>query len=701
MKFLANIPEKTTTVIWKLQFIVWGFLLFSYYIIASNLPKVEKREYLVSEFYVMIAVSLLFIILGHIKKLAYSRIPVYGYMLSAVCAIYAGYRYISYTSLQSYMQKPLLLLALVAAIYIVFLSINTIMGVFYRTILEPIFHKTQFIASLICLAVIAFIFFYFLPASTFFSNYSEFAFPFQLLVIAFISNILFWSLIPALFCAVIREKYYYKIYFALFSVLIGIYAQYMIFNTNLGTLCGEPYHVDRNILLCIVNTLVWVLIVVGIQILGTKKKEVFYSVAKYLAVFVGLIHLVTYVTMILQADERTFKYLEVNFDYEDMFKVGADKNTIVFIIDAADNTYVEELMDREHSILDEFHDFTVYTNTCSVYDYTFMSLLQIATNVPFRNDVNNLERREIAWNTDYVKEYYKRLHEDGYKVEFFNFDNENTNYVLGMLDNAYFSEDGKDPNITYISYKKLRSDLSSLSKYMTFPTLLKGLAHIENVDLYNIVVRQCNSNCYANEEFDDKLNLSLGDHDKYVMYQHIAGCHPPDDNVDAFSYCMEIVNKYITQMKELGVYDDATIIVTSDHGTHDSSDITGKDMFASTPIFLIKQPGKTQEKYDVTSAPMYFTDIMPTILYCADLYDANSDADEALFGKTIFDYKEGDLRERTWYDRVNDPNYPKVGVYNTYYGYTYTGDYEEFKRVVENGENLTIYPVQIQNDGLY
>ncbi|MGN0347554.1 MAG: hypothetical protein ACI4DU_09750, partial [Lachnospiraceae bacterium] len=403
-KILMWVPEKITKWCWRLQAILWVLLIGAYTLIQMQLPKVEKREYLAEYFPVIIGITAVVILAGHIKKLAYTKIPFYGYLCSAVIAIYGGYRYISYTGLQSYLKKPLLLVALAGAVYILFLAVNTLMGLAYRFLLEPVFHKKQFLSGLLVFGVINFILYYYLPASTFFANYTEFGFPYQLLAIAFISNYLMWTIMPAMLMGVLRKEIFDTAYLLVFAVLAGIYVQYMFFNTNLGTINGEKYHWTGHVALGLVNALIWLALFAGILILGKKKMVLAGKIATYGAVFIGLIHLVTYATLFVGKESTYFHYVDVNFSYEDQFHVGKENNIIVFIIDAADNEFLTQLCEQDAEVLSQYKDFTFYTDTCSVYDYTYMSLLQMVTNVPFNNEVNNLERREIAWNTPHATE---------------------------------------------------------------------------------------------------------------------------------------------------------------------------------------------------------------------------------------------------------------------------------------------------------
>ena len=101
---------------------------------------------------------------------------------------------------------------------------------------------------------------------------------------------------------------------------------------------------------------------------------------------------------------------------------------------------------------------------------------------------------------------------------------------------------------------------------------------------------------------------------------------------------------------------------------------------------------------------------MPTLLYEAGLYygdsapvnetkndDQKTLYDTDTFGRTVFDYKDGDQRERTWYNRRYDSAYPKREKYNVYYGYTYTGNTETLEKMVEEGQQ-TVYTVPMKNE---
>ncbi len=124
-------------------------------------------------------------------------------------------------------------------------------------------------------------------------------------------------------------------------------------------------------------------------------------------------------------------------------------------------------------------------------------------------------------------------------------------------------------------------------------------------------------------------------------------------------------------MKELGVYDDSLIIIISDHGIHDGVDGISFPK-ASTPLFLIKEQNINRNEICLNNSPIYHEDIIPTILVNCGLY---YEGDEKIIGNSIYDFKEGDLRERIWYDR--DFNSDSI------LAFSYTGNTEDLEFQVE------------------
>ena len=141
------------------------------------------------------------------------------------------------------------------------------------------------------------------------------------------------------------------------------------------------------------------------------------------------------------------------------------------------------------------------------------------------------------------------------------------------------------------------------------------------------------------------------------------------------------MQSYTDQLKELGLYDDAVIIVTGDHGMHSAPD--------NMPIFYIKQAGEHHDEMQHSSAPIHHSDYLATCLKASGLW---KDGDEELFGRSVFDIGEDEERERLVFQRytfkyagkiewehLSDKNHD-----GALFGYYFTGDMDDLVRHEES-----------------
>ena len=200
---------------------------------------------------------------------------------------------------------------------------------------------------------------------------------------------------------------------------------------------------------------------------------------------------------------------------------------------------------------------------------------------------------------------------------------------------------------------------------------------------------------YSYTDFFDHLKkdgLTVDDTDKkYIQMIHLRGAHAPytsnakgeykedasrEENIAGYMYMIE---EYMNQMKAAGLYDDATIIVTADHGDKGSN---------MQVVYFIKEPGATGDAYATNSAPISHTDFPGTILHAIG-------ADYSQYGTSIYDWNEGDKRERQCSVVGRDANtYPLVpcysdlglGSHNFWKTFTYTGDNDDLMKVIKRNK---------------
>lgn len=510
---------------------------------------------------------------------------------------------------------------------------------------------------------VAFFIWIFLPTEVIVGNISEYEMSYQSYILPSICCFMVTVLILILINGICGSKASRVYYILLSSLIFGTYIQYMAFNGSIGIIDGSTYNWQNEYLLSIINILLWLFVIVAVSVLIYKKKEKYidYAVKLLLAILA-----VTLVVLLLTADRNLFEMRVNGLTGEKQFVVADHNNVIVFVLDAVDNSFAKEILDDKPEVFEDFMDFTFYTNTCSVYDMTLDSMAQMFSG----RDCDG----EVA---DY-NGFYDRLHDNDYEVRFYGY--VEIPYMAKLyqhLDNYCIEETNSNYKYT-VDYKKILENSSKLTEYRILPNIFKGSIDSGNISFEKIVRRSGDSDdiiYYENSDFYNHLNLSLDNEQQnaFIM-QHIRGAHLPcDDYIEETEYCLDIVRKYINQLKELGVYDDATIIVTADHGVHDHCDDPPYPT-AGTPIFMIKSPGISQDMMSFNDSPVYHTDFLATILINTGLYYEEKDGTR--FGPSIYDF-EGMKRQRVWYDlEKNNRGHRK---------YTYTGDTKELENVVDSG----------------
>ena len=257
------------------------------------------------------------------------------------------------------------------------------------------------------------------------------------------------------------------------------------------------------------------------------------------------------------------------------------------------------------------------------------------------------------------------------------------------IDNLYKKFNNVKPADVIIDKRKMLESMGKMSIYKYFPYIMKPYFEILTHQFNDIVtLKEGESIIGDNAKFYEALNekkLTVNSKlQNAFIIQHLFGTHQPYTNDENANFVEEatieetirglivICEEYLSQLKELGVYDDATVIITADHGSWYGND--------PQPILFVKKAGETQEQMKVNSAPVSLGDFQATILSLIG-------EDYSEYGTSIFDWKEGDERARTVYMRGNDENYPAVtnSSFNVYYEYSYVKDKDELLEKMKAG----------------
>lgn len=523
------------------------------------------------------------------------------------------------------------------------------------------------------------------PSEIYFANKTEFNF----IYVNFAGYMSVLAVAAAFILTLILAFLPDKLHRVLLSVIFGIsiagYIQVMFLNKNLDLLGLNPEGYKTTPVQSIINLVIWIVIILAVIILALWKKDIWKRLVQYLSGFLLCIQVIALISLLVTADETAYHYSGGRWQLssEDQYVVSADKNIIVLILDWFSNQYLEPLQTAYPGSTDFLHDFTYYSNVDCTYYGTFPSIPHMLTGKEVDTNMRVDDWCAKIWEDDKTVSFYNELHNNNFVANLYTpyanilCGTNSTQILEGRLSNVIFTANNLD-----IFYKLLFKTMFKMSAYRMFPEALKPCFYTNMEEYVGIVSVKGNNMCHNNYDFyRDLLEKGLRTDKKsnYFIVQHLMGPHSlTTDEFGAYKEnatreettkgCMVIVEEYINQLKELGVYDDAAIIITSDHGGRNDPQV----------IFYIKKPGETHEVTPITDVPVSFNEFLPTIAELAGL-------DYTQYGQSIHDFDEDTERERTVWVREFNSDYPTVpcftedkdGSSNVYYGYTYTGGTEE------------------------
>lgn len=456
------------------------------------------------------------------------------------------------------------------------------------------------------------------------------------------------------------------------SVSVAGYLQVMFLNKNLDLLGVNPdgYHVPTG--QWVVNIIVWLIVLVGVIVLAVWKNEIWKKETLYLAILLIGMQAVAMVSLLATAPKEAYERAKGSDRLwgKDQYTVSANENIIVFVLDYFSSLYLQQMLEVYPDGADCLHDFTYYSNADCTYYGTFPSLAHMLTGCEVDTKVSIAEWCRIIWNNESTVEFYQELQAQNYKANVYTTDSDvlTVSNGCGILRDR-ISNITNEPREVQVDTGLLLKTLMKMSCYRMAPDVLKQQFYT-NVSEYSLIVKEMGQGILqTNSDFYAKLQekgLQTDESAKYFILQHLIGIHEfnTDENgnyqektsvEETARGCMTIVEGYLNELKRLGVYDNATIIITADHGGDWKEDLQ--------VIYFVKQPGETHEASPVTNAPVSHCDLLPTIAQMAGL-------DYTKYGNSINDFGQDDQRERTMWVRTDDPDYPE----QVYYCYTYTGD---------------------------
>ena len=490
---------------------------------------------------------------------------------------------------------------------------------------------------------------------------------------------------------------------AVFGVLLGItvmlYIQALFMNNSIVVMDGSGYDWHDYASEARMNIIIWIAVIVVLGAVSCLFSDIAKTGGLIICAAIVLAQGVGLVTSWVPEDKDAVNY---QLDGSDMFTLSSDENFIIISLDQFNPLLMDEALEEDPTLYDTFKDFIYYDNCSSVYSFTFPSLMYLMTHNYLDTTIPTREAVANAWSSDICQEFYDTLHDDGYNVELYmeaNYAAISAENMIGKADNV---KEAGDLIITgeFFSY------VVEMSAYRYFPMMMKNNVYVSTGGIVDLSSYEGVGKLTINYDFYSTLldeGLSLTDEKQYKWY-HLQGPHfpyivsydgfeVPEDTTtreEQLHGYLVAVGEFLNQMKELGIYDDANIIITADHGYFE----------CFQAVCMVKPAGQQLDEMEISSAPVSQEDISATILYLLgeDNYTDygysvvinNRGETNDYEGTTVFDWDEGDVRYRTthvWGYMTSYPEAEWIGNldqwdaeanggthYNVFGVFTYNGD---------------------------
>ncbi len=468
------------------------------------------------------------------------------------------------------------------------------------------FTKLNEISIIILSFAIAFTVFFFPPMDIFLGNMREFVVDFKHVALPMlgVSCAAAGALILVQnFFLLIAEWLYKVISKLLFGFLLAIYTQVLFLNGKMTTITGDStsYSDDRKNVTINMFILTFILLLplffYIISLFNKKSKFLHFGngmVLPYVAGLIFVMQLVGTGSSIAKADFKQYNRSYTQYlSYKPAQSLSKEGNVVVFLTDRLDSLWMDEVIDRYPDVSKNLQGFTFYQNNVSHNTNTFPSVPQMLTTYMYNGTEDWPTYTKYAWDEKTVP---RRLTENGWNCNLI-IDSLTTYGNITQLEeqcNNVITRSGAKVNFNYFQKKGIVQTMSQLSFARLSPYAFKdklstGLGSSLSAHFVSF-----------EEDMDDMVPLAVDVDSDLKYYDYLINNHlKADSDKKTFSFIhlncshgtsaattamydreasydpdiysttrggLQIVFEYLDQLRELGIYDNTTVIILGDHG---------------------------------------------------------------------------------------------------------------------------------------
>lgn len=476
--------------------------------------------------------------------------------------------------------------------------------------------------------------FIYFPNELYLSNRNEFPIKYNVFFVTTVgAALVIFILCSTIILLISNEKVYRLCNVGLFALTIAGYIQSIFLNGALLSMDGsvQTWTVATRVL----NGFIW--IVIGSICFGVYfyKKDMTLKGVRMISIYLFLVQFASIAFMIISSGALGRGNAELRLNEEGKRSVSRNENVIWFIVDWFDGQIMDKLIEEDENFAEPLQDFVYYNNATSRYAYTEQSVPYLLTGVRYEKEMNAAEYRDMAYAES---DFLPGINQNGYSIGIYT----NTKYVSKTMDELLINDFVQDKNEGF-DYFRLAALNVRTSRYKMMPYVLKSRYWYDTGNFDSIVAasRYKNPDIEWYEELKEEgLYIEEEDKGKAFRFIHLNGAHEPytmDENgkellansdftmeqkmLSQSKGSMRIIYEYLEQMKELGVYDDAMIVIVADHGQNylqneeylKKLDELGLNK-TSNPVLLIKYPNQiNKDGLKENIAPVSHDNLITTI----------------------------------------------------------------------------------------
>ncbi len=509
-------------------------------------------------------------------------------------------------------------------------------------------NRRKYIVGIILSFVASFMVCFFAPLELYSNNLWEFVFGSKILISVLLRTMLLAFLASVVILTIlylINDKIYFFGVVIYFIIYVVSYIQGNYMNGKIPVLDGTPVEWNNFTKENIKTFIMWAIVVAIVAFAAKKLKgNKFYTFVGVISVFIFAMLATSLFVVFYSKGADKKQNSNVFINSSDMLEMSENKNFVILVLDCVDAVDMNQVLAENPQYAEVFEDFTYYTNTMGAYPYTSHAIPFILTGQWFEHDESYEEYCTDAYLNSPL---FAELEQRGYSMDIYDKELADITYV-DRFDSVYKTN---QDNIDYWKFAKLELKTSG---YTYLPYFMKRLSTYDTADFKDVFTVDAD-NAADFESFSD-VNYVFYDRLKRgevttkeqnaFKFIHIEGAHAPfryNENVEVIDNAtyntniqsaITITDEYLTKLKESGVYDNSVIIVMADHGYEGSK---GQGLDRQNPILMVKGFGESHE-FKTDDAPISFV----------DLQDAYVKLLDGAMGDDIFEYKEGDERERRY-----------------------------------------------------